>query len=227
MAILGSIDIQFTDSSSFTWFRYADDELGSNMSASPIGKQFIGLAYNKKVEEPSMIPSDYLWSRVTGEGIPGPAGEDGTTLYTWMKYADDEQGTNMSNDPTGKKYMGVAYNKTTINESNFASDYSWSLIQGPQGEDAWRIEILSTNGNIFKNGYINTLLYVKVYKGDTDITDSIPIDRFRWTRISSDPYSDNIWNQNHYSGVTTISVTKDDVYQRATFQCQLLDANLT
>lgn len=58
---------------------------------------------------------------------------DGSSLYTWVKYADDASGTNMSDSPTGKIYMGVAYNKTSSTESTTATDYSWSLIQGPQG----------------------------------------------------------------------------------------------
>ena len=69
-------------------------------------------------------------------------GADGRTLYTWFKYADDDQGTNMSDSPVDKKYMGVAYNKETEEESNNPADYVWSLIQGAdgQGVDAYRIE---------------------------------------------------------------------------------------
>ena len=44
----------------------------------------------------------------------------------------------MSEYPDGKKYIGLAYNKTTATESNNASDYIWSLIQG---EDAVLYEI--------------------------------------------------------------------------------------
>lgn len=97
--------------------------------------------------------------------------------------------------------------------------------QGPPGEDSWRVEILSSNGNIFKSNNINTILYVRVYKGDDDVTDIIPIDRLRWTRVSKDPYSDDLWNQNHFAGRTSVVITSDDVQQRATFQCQLLDEN--
>ena len=40
----------------------------------------------------------------------------------------------MSDNPNGKKYMGVAYNKTTSTESTTYSDYSWSLIKGDKGD---------------------------------------------------------------------------------------------
>lgn len=99
-------------------------------------------------------------------------------------------------------------------------------IQGTKGEDSYRVEIISTKGNIFKNNIINTILYAKVYRGETEITDDVAISRFRWTRVSDDSYSDNLWNQNHFSGTTSVSITSDDVIQRATFSCQLLDENL-
>lgn len=67
------------------------------------------------------------------QGIPGNPGADGTTTYTWVKYADNSSGGGMSDDPTGKSYIGLAFNKTTQTESTTAGDYQWSLIQGPQG----------------------------------------------------------------------------------------------
>lgn len=63
------------------------------------------------------------------QGVPGPAGADGKTLYTWIKYADDAQGGGISNNPTGKAYIGFAYNKETATESNNPSDYTWSDIK--------------------------------------------------------------------------------------------------
>ena len=51
------------------------------------------------------------------QGIAGKPGADGITYYTWVKYADDENGNGISDDPIDsrgrlyKKYMGMAYNK--------------------------------------------------------------------------------------------------------------------
>lgn len=67
------------------------------------------------------------------QGVPGPAGADGKTLYTWIKYADNTQGGGISNNPTGKAYIGFAYNKETATESNNPSDYTWSDIKGEDG----------------------------------------------------------------------------------------------
>src|SRR5699024_9839515 len=61
-------------------------------------------------------------------------GEDGTPTYTWVRYADDSQGNGMSNFPVGKKYIGLAHNKSTEVESTDPADYIWSLIKGDRGE---------------------------------------------------------------------------------------------
>ena len=76
--------------------------------------------------------------RIVGErgpqGIPGQTGADGKVYYTWIRYADNAQGGGISNDPTGKKYIGFAYNKESQTESNNPSDYTWSLIKGDKGD---------------------------------------------------------------------------------------------
>jgi hypothetical protein len=73
----------------------------------------------------------------TGEtgprGIQGVKGKDGITYYTWVKYADSPT-SGMSDNPSDKKYIGLAYNKTSPNESTAYSDYSWSLIKGEKGD---------------------------------------------------------------------------------------------
>lgn len=117
----------------YTWLKYADTPT-SGMSDSPDGKQYMGLAYNKLTPVESENYEDYQWSLITGEGVPGAPGEDGKTLYTWVKYADDASGNGLSDAPDGKDYIGFAYNKETATESDDPSDYTWSLIRGPQGE---------------------------------------------------------------------------------------------
>lgn len=67
------------------------------------------------------------------QGVQGAKGADGKTYYTWIKYADSPT-SGMSDSPTGKLYLGVAYNKSTATESTNYSDYSWSLIKGDKGD---------------------------------------------------------------------------------------------
>lgn len=121
----------------YTWIKYADTPT-SGMSDSPDGKEYMGIAYNKTTPAESTNYSDYQWSLIKGsdgaQGVPGPPGEDGQTLYTWIKYATSATGANMSDDPDGKTYLGIAYNKTTAVESNNPADYTWAFFEGPQGE---------------------------------------------------------------------------------------------
>lgn len=60
----------------------------------------------------------------------GEPGKDGTTYYTWFKFADDEYGNGMSSSPDGKEYLGIAYNKVAPVMSNNPEDYQWARITG-------------------------------------------------------------------------------------------------
>ncbi|RNC96263.1 phage tail spike protein [Lysinibacillus halotolerans] len=112
----------------YTWVRYADTPT-TGISQYPDGKKYIGFAYNKPTPTESNIYSDYTWAKIVGDqGVPGPPGEDGTPTYTWLKYADDNKGSGMSDSPDGKRYLGLAYNKTTATESTNPADYNWSPL---------------------------------------------------------------------------------------------------
>jgi hypothetical protein len=67
------------------------------------------------------------------QGPQGVKGADGKTYFTWIKYADSPT-SGMSDNPTGKKYIGIAYNKLTATESTNYADYTWSLIKGDKGD---------------------------------------------------------------------------------------------
>lgn len=120
----------------FTWVKYSANANGSSMSDYPDGMYYIGLAYNKPSPIESTVASDYTWSLIRGEqgnqGVEGPKGSDGESLFTWIKYADTPT-SGMSDSPTGKFYMGIAYNKKSQVESTIYSDYFWSLIKGADG----------------------------------------------------------------------------------------------
>jgi hypothetical protein len=61
-------------------------------------------------------------------------GAGGSTTYTWVKYADGPNGEGLSDNPTGKSYIGLAYNKATAVESTTPGVYTWSLIKGTDGQ---------------------------------------------------------------------------------------------
>ncbi|WP_342615075.1 hypothetical protein [Peribacillus frigoritolerans] len=133
----------------YTWLKYSDTPT-SGMSDLPTGKKYMGIAYNKTTATESSNYADYSWSLIEGptgptgsagpqgpqgnQGIQGPIGADGKPTYTWIKYGTSAAGAGLSDSPTGKTYIGIAYNKTTQTESTNAADYEWSLIQGPKGD---------------------------------------------------------------------------------------------
>ena len=97
---------------------------------------------------PTRTPGTFVWFRTVvtfGDdttsttspalltGNAGAPGSDGSSLFTWVKYADNASGGGMSDSPTGKTYIGMAFNKTTATESTTPGDYSWSLIKGDPG----------------------------------------------------------------------------------------------
>ncbi len=121
----------------YTWLKYADTPT-SGMSDSPTNKKYMGLAYNKTTATESTNYADYTWSLIQGpqgsQGVQGPTGANGQPTYTWIKYGTSTTGAGMSDNPAGKTYIGMAYNKTTQTESTNPADYTWSLIQGPKGD---------------------------------------------------------------------------------------------
>lgn len=55
-------------------------------------------------------------------------------LYTWIAYADDDQGNGISLDPEGKDYMGVSANHVEKTpDITDPSIYTWSKIKGDPG----------------------------------------------------------------------------------------------
>ena len=86
----------------------------------------------------------------------------------------------------------------------------------------YKLEMQSTNGTGFLNGVINTEMYVTLYRGEEDITDSTDAKHFIWTRVSSDTASDTAWNNKYKAGAKRITVTKDDVNVRARFSCNFV-----
>lgn len=121
--------------SQYVHIRYSANANGSNMTDMPQSNTvYIGLANTTSPTAPATNAS-YTWSKFKGEpgqqgspGIPGAPGTDGQTTYTWVKYADNDKGAGISDNPEGKLYIGLAFNKTTATESNTASDYTWSLM---------------------------------------------------------------------------------------------------
>ncbi len=107
-----------------------------------------------------------------------------------------------------------------------ASEIITTVTTSPQYQEdinnlTYNLEIVSSNGLVFKNGQIDSTLSARVFKGSVEVTDQFDAAQFSWTRVSSDPTGDTAWNTSHFGGTKTISITSDDVLVRATFNCEL------
>ena len=92
-----------------------------------------------------------------------------------------------------------------------------------ESDIAWKVEIVSSNGLIFKNNIIDTVLSAKVYKGKKEMTDELDASKFTWKRTSMNKERDAKWNDLDGVGVKQITITKEDINQRATFSCEISD----
>ena len=122
---------------SYLHIAYATSADGSQGfdTANPAGKSYIGVCVDFNQQDPNSYKS-YTWSLIKGtDGVPGKPGADGKTLYTWIAYSDNANGSPMYQVPHAKtKYIGIATNKLTATESNTPADYTWSKFQGDKGD---------------------------------------------------------------------------------------------
>lgn len=125
-AIMDVGGVPIPDPPGYMWVMFGDDAYGANITSEPYGKNYIGVAYDKGTEVPSVSPSDYEWHTFrSGESIPRTVGD--VTTYTWIVFADSII-SGMSNDPDEKVYMGIATGKTEAQKSTEYGVYSWSLL---------------------------------------------------------------------------------------------------
>ena len=93
---------------------------------------------------------------------------------------------------------------------------------------SYNVVIESTNGDTFRpNGSFSTILIARVFRNAEEVTDSLDPTKFRWTRVSyypqPPPFDDSTWNQTYSSGYKSIVLSASEVWQRATFHCDILN----
>lgn len=98
-----------------------------------------------------------------------------------------------------------------------------SLVKVVNGESPYNVELLSSNGLLFKNGVISTIIHAVVFRGDENVTDLLDANQFRWTKTNADGTPDDTWNAIHASGVKSVTIGIDDVNKRATFGCDIVE----
>ncbi|ONG03064.1 phage tail protein [Lacticaseibacillus rhamnosus] len=123
-------------------------------------------------------------------------------FYPWIRYADDDKGTNMSALPAGKKYMAVVYSNKSSVPSDNPADYAghWALIQGKDGADgvpgakgadgrtsyfhtAWADDVSGKSGFTVSGG--DGKKYIGTYSDFTQADSTNPAD-YNWALFKGD-----------------------------------------
>lgn len=161
------------------------------------------------------------------------------TTYTWIAYADDENGTGISLNPEGKRYLGTAVNQTAEEVDISQPElFTWAKVQGEAGKDgtdgadATVLRIDSSRGTVFKNNAVSTVLSVVVYHGSQRITDREGLTgafgsgaylEWSWQRINESTFGvisaeDSRLTNDGFS----LCLSPADVDTKCTFQCSLI-----
>ncbi|WP_270768216.1 collagen-like protein [Lacticaseibacillus rhamnosus] len=125
-----------------------------------------------------------------------------TEKYPWVRYADDDKGTNMSALPAGKKYMAIVWSNKTSVPSDNPDDYAghWALIQGKDGADgvpgakgadgrtsyfhtAWADDVSGQSGFTVSGG--DGKKYIGTYSDFTQADSNNPSD-YNWALFKGD-----------------------------------------
>mgnify|MGYP003571256363 CR=1 FL=1 len=142
-----------TPSGKYTWVKWSNNANGDEMANTPSSRAYIGIAYYKKSKEKSSDPTDYIWTQIklggsySGAGVLRSSGN-----YTWIRYSMYADGSSMSANPIGKRYIGIALGKNTSTCSSKASDYLWYPVT-EDSADAITLEGLKyDDGDMYVTG---------------------------------------------------------------------------
>lgn len=81
--------------------------------------------------------------------------------------------------------------------------------------------IKTSNGNLFKNNLINTVLTATLWRGGKEIDIDGSQFSYIWTKTDADGNADVAWNQAHTYSSKSITITQQDIFRRAQFECTI------
>lgn len=185
---------------------YTSSPVIGTMTPSPEG---VGKDYIEIYAEPDSASnsSTFYWVTVTEGTQPmmafSPSSKDLTDRLGTAEHNISQQATAITSKVSYTEYEAL---ETRIEEVGF-----------------YRVEILSTNGSVFKNNQISTTLIARVYKNNEDVTDITDISRFRWSKSNADGTLDIAWGEQYAGGAKQIELDMDDVYRRCTITCGIAE----
>lgn len=139
-----------------------------------------GLATSGTVTIPVVVDSKYTINKTFAFSV-ALTGQDGTSRYTYIRYATDDQGTGMTATPADDHpYIGIAVTTSSTAPTSASSYAPWTKYLGEDGDpgtpgapgaDAIYIRIIPTAGSTtFKNSTGSVTLTAYVFVGGVEAT---------------------------------------------------------
>lgn len=99
--------------------------------------------------------------------------------------------------------------------------YSVGWAKNKKLPDNYQVQIVSTQGDSFKNGNISTTLFAIVYKDSQEYDSDGLLLNYTWTRDSGNPVADSAWAAGKVGAKNSIVITSSDLTNSATFFCEV------
>lgn len=135
-------------------------------------------------------------------------------------------------DDINNKLVLRVVNEDVIGESGIVevgllrgtTNYYQTITYGVtrNGESPYTISMYSSNGMVFKDGVVNTILEAVVRRGIKIVNDEVGQNAFEWTKKDKEGNVVIEWIPNYYRNrKDMIEITSEDIIERATFECSI------
>lgn len=200
------------------------------------GNDYVGiqLGYDTS-QNPSLILRNEQGSTIlTPQGITKDAISDGLIIKDMIgdnqitpnklsfNVEVDENGTIITNIDQILMGDGGKFGQVFTEYQESVTSTTTALDKKIEDNLQYKLELSSSNGNIFTNGQIDTYLTITLYRGNNDVTSEFPDKHFIWSRQSSDSDLDDYWNSQHTAGSKNLHITREDIFKKAQFRCSFI-----
>ena len=198
----------------------------------------VGTLSNETVSLPASVTGvvdTSTYTAATGSFTVYEGGEDVTPLATFQATS----GVGLTGSITGAGVYKVTALSSSVDSSTltltatykgktvtkvFTVSKSKTGATGDKGDDGKSpvlLVIRSSNGNVFKNSNISSILTTTLWQDDKEIDIDGTAFVYIWSKIDGDGNIDEAWNITHSNSQKSITITNRDVYRRSTFTCDV------
>lgn len=130
-----------------------------------------------------------------------------------MSWSMDEQVSRIN--------TALSDNSDEIRAANLAAQNALSNIEQLEKQVAYRVDLTSTNGLLFRNSNMETEIRATAWHGSTDITNTLPKTAFIWQKTDKTGAHDTEWEKAHEAIGPAIQIDYTMVTGQANIHCYL------